>query len=146
MAQYRSSVRIAGFTLVELIAVIVIASVFFITLSLRFPNNNTQMILAKNQVLSSLRYARQIALSRAQTDSSVSFILSSNLIDLREGSISVTLPDDVFPIVLPEGITVVQGAGIYIFDRLGNTTANTIRLSDGENLEDIVVSEGGYAY
>ncbi len=104
------------------------------------------MILAKNQVLSSLRYARQIALSRAQTDSSVSFILSSNLIDLREGSISVTLPDDVFPIVLPEGITVVQGAGIYIFDRLGNTTANTIRLSDGENLEDIVVSEGGYAY
>ena len=146
MTQHYSPLRIAGFTLVELISVIVIVSIFFIIIALRFPNSNTQMMLVKGQILSSLRHARQIALSRARTDSSVSLVLSSDVIDLREGSNSVIFPDDAYPIALPAGITLEQGEGTYTFDRLGNTSANTIRLSDGENFVDIVLSKGGYAY
>jgi MSHA pilin protein MshC len=138
--------RLGGFTLVELVAVTVIASILFVTLSIKFTNNNTQLISAKNDIITALQQARQIALTRTDTDNSVSFILSANLIDLREGSNSVELPGEQYPMALPSGITVTQGTGIYRFDRLGNTREDTIQLSDGNQSQQISISRGGYAY
>ncbi len=135
-----------GFTLVELIAVIVITGVLLTIVSVRFLNINTDIIRAKFDVIAAFQHARQVALSRADTDIAVSVIVSTNSIDVREGAHSMVFSANYYPLQLPLDITVVVGTGMVVFDRLGGTTANIIQLSNGIQIQTITITDGGYAY
>ena len=135
-----------GFTLVEFIAVMVIASVLFVTLSARLSSNNASLIQAKSELISTLQRARYIALSRAETDSDIAVIVSATTLDLRENTSSADFPDIHYPLALPANVRITQGLGIINFDRLGNTVTTTIELTDEINIQQINLSSGGYVY
>ncbi len=135
-----------GFSLVELVAVIVIVGVLVITGSTRYSSDGIQLIRAKSDVMAALRHARQIALARARNDTQIVVIASSDSIDVQESAASIRFSDAEYPIRFPSSITLTQGRGRFVFDRLGNTRPDTIQLTDGSTTEQITVAGSGYAY
>jgi prepilin-type N-terminal cleavage/methylation domain-containing protein len=135
-----------GFSLVELVAVLVIASVVFVIAIAKLPENNLSILRSKNDVIMTIRYARQLALIRAQTDTTFSVIISSSSIDLREDNNSLVLPGIRFPLTFPTDLTITQGQGTLYFDRLGNTDETLIQFTDGSYTERVEVTGAGYAY
>jgi len=136
----------SGFSLLELVAVLIITSVLAITVIPRFSINNDDLLVAKKSVLDALRHSRGIALARAQTNSSIRFIASASTIDIREDGASVKFLDVDYPLSLPTGIT-IRGAPILLtFDTLGGSTSSLIEITDGNVLERVTLTGGGYAY
>lgn len=135
-----------GFSLFELIAVIVITSVLAITVIPRFSISDNNLQDAKDTVLTALRHSRELALARAQTNTSIRFISSATTIDIREEGNSVYFPGAVYPLNLPPNIRIQQGSGVIVFDKLGNTSAVTIEVGNGTESEVITLTGSGYAY
>ncbi len=135
-----------GFSLIELVAVIVIVGVLAITISVRYSNNNIQLIHSQSDVMAALRHARQIALARAESDTQVVVIALPNSIDLQENAASIRFSGTQYPLIFPSGITLTQGRGRFVFDRLGSTRSDIIQLTDGNSTQQITVAGSGYVY
>lgn len=135
-----------GFSLLELVAVLMIISVLAVTALPRFTFNENNTLLAKQQVIDALRHSRELALARARTDTDIHFVISASTIDVREAGVSVRLPNVTYPISLPNDITVSRGRGLIVFDQLGQSNSVLIEVSNGEVSETVILTRGGYAY
>lgn len=134
-----------GFTLIELIAVIVLMSALAAFVAPQFVALNTFSVQAsRDDVIAALASAQQIAMARGSTANSVVFTATSNTVSVTENGTALTLGAVSYPLSLSNGVTLSPTDDIA-FDKLGRTTARVLTLSNGDVSAQINVSASGYA-
>lgn len=131
----------AGFTLIELVAVLVLTAILSgVAISRTFSNSAFELQATRGLVVSTLRTAQQLAMN--QTDS-VRFSTSGNQLNiLRSGAALDSFNGLSLPIVLPSSQSIT--AASFDFDRLGRTSASSLLLSQESMTVTITVSEAGH--
>lgn len=130
-----------GFTLTELIAVLVILGIVATALISRVDQSTFKLQTSRDDIVAGLFYAQQVAIARSDGDS-IAFISTANSIDVQENGNSLT-GGAAYPLTLPTGITMTPATLTY--DKLGRTTATILTISgDGQSVT-INVSDSGYA-
>jgi len=129
-----------GFTLVELISVLVIVAVIGVTASSRFISNTAfELQEGRDQIVLAFRSAQQLAMTQV---ASVSFSSSASTIDVRQDGSSVILNGLQYPVALENDQRV--SSRTFNFDRLGRTDAGTLTLSKSGTSVSISVSSSGF--
>ncbi len=133
--------RHLGFTLIELVAVLVLVGILGTTITTAvMPSDTFQMQSSRDQVVTAFFSAQQRAM--AQT-SPVSLVLSSpNTVDVRQSGSSIRAGGVQYPITLLPNQTL--SASTIAFDRLGRTSAVDLTLSQNGDSVTISVSSTGY--
>ena len=140
-----------GFTLVELVAVIVILGILSATVASRMmPSRIHQLQGARDIVIASLFNAQQKALAQKHT---VQVITTATSVDIRvdsnnNGSFSVnesiTYAGTRYPLTIPSGVSL--NSNTLTFDRLGRTPATSLTLSKSGGSVNLTITGMGYAY
>lgn len=139
--------RSTGFSLVELIAVIVVLGVISFVALPRFANTDAAAVQsARDQALSAFFTAQQLAMSRGGQDNPVALVVSAGQIDVTEGGASVNQAGANFPFNLPEGVRITAGVGRYDYDKLGRTQPGEVTFAKGSTSATLVLEASGYAY
>lgn len=137
-----------GFTLVELITIMVIVGILAVAAAPRFFDANSFQSRGFNdQVISSLRYAQKVAIAQHRF---VCVTIAANTISLAQGATAACgtpLPNisgaGNYSVAAPNGVTV--GAAVFNFDALGKPSAGqTITVSG--NTAITVEAETGYVH
>ncbi|SMF34639.1 MSHA pilin protein MshC [Alteromonadaceae bacterium Bs31] len=139
-----------GFTLVELIAVLLIVGVLAVsTLSAFGPaTSSMQLQSSRDSIVAAFQSAQQMALTRRNT---VQILTSSSELDLRydadgdgvfSAGESVQFGGVSYPIQLVSGQTL--STATFNYNRLGHTAASTLQLSQNGKVIPIVVDDSGY--
>lgn len=146
MAVSVSKNRQRGFSLIELITVIIVLGIISVLAFARFDNADTAAVqTGRDQVLNALFVAQQLAMARSPDDS-VQVSLSATSVDITENDVSLTRSGVSYPLTLPEGVSITGGTGDYDYDKLGRTTPATIALSRGGTSASITLEASGYAH
>lgn len=133
-----------GFTLIELVAILVIIGVLSLTLLSRSANQGmTDVLAGRDQLVAALFFAQQKAMTVSDP---VAVIVGGNSIDVRVGGISVQGDSFNYPLLLPAQVS-ISAATINYLNRLGevNATSLTLTHADGSNAT-VTVTGAGYAY
>ena len=139
----------SGFTLLELIAVIVLIAALSITVISRLiPASTYQLQAARDQLVTAFQTAQQRAMVR---NAAVRLTTSGSLIDILDDTDNDSIPDTSvsiagqdYPLTVPASATFTHST--FNFDRLGQTTAATITVTVGTSTVDVNVSATGYVY
>lgn len=134
----------AGFTLIELVAVLVIIGVLSLTISSRYGEAGMAQVMAgRDQVVAALFFAQQKAMA---VSAPVTFIAAGNTIDVQVSGVSVQGDSFQFPLALPAQVT-ISAATLNYLNRLGEVNASSMTLShaDGSSAT-VTVTGSGYAY
>ena len=140
---YRSTLH--GFTLVEIIVVILLVGILSITIAPRFLNTNVfAERAAADELLSTLRYTQQLAMNRG---GGVRLVLGANsyTVELTTGT-QLRSPDGRFPYVnnLPNGITAT--ANTVEYNSLGQPVPNATNTLTIGSSTITIEAETGYAH
>ena len=136
--------RAKGFTLIELIAVIVILGIISASISSRFANTDVFEIQAsRDDTVAALLFAQQVAMARDSASNPIRFVSSGNSITVQENGTNLTNGSLQYPFNLPSGISLDSVTLNY--DKLGRTSATGLTLSKGSNSVEIEISGSGYA-
>jgi MSHA pilin protein MshC len=140
----------AGFTLIELIAVLVILGVLSVAAIGRFLSPDLYALqAARDQTLLCIQAAQQLAMSQAR---SVRVILSGVSLDVRKDANnngvfasdeSVVLGAVTYPIALTQGVSI--SAVTLNFNSLGEVAASTVTLTQQTRSLTITISATGFA-
>jgi len=140
----------SGFTLIELIMVIVILSVLSISAGSKFFDTATAQVQSgRDDVVAAFFSAQQLAMVRSDD---VRLITSTTQVDIRldvddngvfSASESVLLAGTQYPITLPFGVSLATAT--FDYDRLGRTSAASLGITKGSASATISVSDSGYA-
>ncbi len=138
-----------GFTLVELIAVMVMAGILAVAASQRLMSNHLQDLqAARDLTITCLHQAQQSAMAQ---EKDVRAILGSGSLDIRQDTNddgnfsadeSVTLGGTPYPLSLRTGVSITSHT--LDFNRRGETSATNITLSKGPNTVTLSVSAMGF--
>jgi MSHA pilin protein MshC len=135
-----------GFTLIELIAVIILISIMSVTLFSRLGSVNSANIQAgRDDLIAALFFAQQTAMAR----NNITLVLTTNSVSVNENGTPIRVHAQGYPLVLPSGVTVTPMTLSY--DKLGrivgSLAATTITLSGSGVLSASVTLEAsGYAH
>ncbi|HMY38817.1 MAG TPA: prepilin-type N-terminal cleavage/methylation domain-containing protein [Marinagarivorans sp.] len=140
----------AGFTLIELIAVLVIVGVVSVAAVGKFMSPDLYALqAARDQTLLCIQAAQQLAMTQSR---SVRVLLSGTTLDVRKdanndgvfaGGESVVLGAVTYPISLSQGVSV--STSTLNFNSLGEVAASTITLTQQSRTLTINVSATGFA-
>jgi MSHA pilin protein MshC len=140
----------AGFTLLELVAVLVIVGALAATSTSRImPSSSLQLQSSRDQVVAAFFSAQQLAMAQAAPVRLT--IIAPNQIDIRQDSdgdgdfgdeASLQLAGTRYPfsLLVNQALT----PAIFNFDRLGRTAATSLSLSQSDVSKEILVSATGY--
>ncbi len=131
-----------GFTLVELITVMILIGIISMSLFSRIGAVTSANVQAgRDDLIAALFFAQQTAMAR----SGIQLTLSATSINITENGSSIVVPSVGYPLSLPSGVTATTATLVY--DKLGRTTATTITLSSSNGASaQIKVEASGYAY
>ena len=131
-----------GFTLIELIAVIILISIMSVTLFSRLGSVNSANIQAgRDDLIAALFFAQQTAMAR----NNIQLIITVNTVSVTENGIPIKVHAQGYPLAFPSGVTTTPVTLSY--DKLGRTTATTISLSATGGLSaSITLEASGYAH
>lgn len=130
-----------GFTLIELIAVMILVGILSVALMSRVDSASSASVQAgRDSLVAALFFAQQVAMARGSSE----LRISGNSIEVRDENDNL-IPG--YPLVL-------QGAGFdpgnlqtLTYDRLGRTTGADIRLTNNAGVSaTVTVEDSGYAH
>lgn len=139
--------RAGGFTLIELVIVIVILGIIAVSASSRFSNQGTFSVRVEQEnLISSLNQAQQLAMAGQV----VQFrIISGNSYTIEVGSpaTNYNLAGISYPYTLRAGVSLVPNPLTLSYNGLGElSTASTITVNEaGGGSASVVVESSGYA-
>lgn len=134
-----------GFTLIELITVMILVGILSVTLFTRVGSVGTAPIQSsRDDLIAALFFAQQQAMMRKN----ISVVLSASSITVRENNADIVVSTDRYPLRLPAGVTISPATLVY--DKLGRTTATDITLMGSGNSSGVSarvrVEASGYAF
>ncbi|WP_347330943.1 type II secretion system protein [Marinimicrobium locisalis] len=136
-----------GFSLIELIAVIIVLGIISVVALPRFYSTDVAAVQsARDQTLTAFSTAQQLAMARASDANPIQITVSANSLNVTENGNSVTATGSPYPITLPQGVTITGGTGSYAFDKLGRTSEGQLVIARGSTSATINVEASGYAY
>lgn len=143
--------KIGGFTIVELIAVLVITGVLAATaINKILPSDTFQLQASRDQVVTAFFSAQQQAMIQTAP---VRLTTDGNIVDIRRNdnndnvfstTESIKVNGTQYPLLLLSNQQIDDKE--FFFDRLGQTSAAVLTLSQNGKEVDITISEAGYAY
>lgn len=133
--------RQQGFTLVELICVIIIIGVMSITLLSRFSLSTAANIQAsRDDLIAALFFAQQTAMAR----SNIQLVVTAGAVSVTESGVPIVVHRQGYPLSFPNGVTATPIT--FTYDKLGHTTGGTITLSKSGVSASVTVENTGYAH
>jgi MSHA pilin protein MshC len=131
-----------GFTLIELIAVIIIISIMSVTLLSRMNSISSANLQAgRDDLITALFFAQQSAMAR----SNIQLILTSGAVSVTENGTPLIVHNKGYPLSFPSGVTSTTATLAY--DKLGRTTATNVTLSGAGGSSVVVrIEASGYAH
>jgi MSHA pilin protein MshC len=134
--------RERGFTLIELITVIILISIMSVTLMSRLSSVSTANLQSgRDDLIAALFFAQQTAMAR----SGIQLILTANSVSVTENGTPLIVHNKGYPLSFPSGVS--TSALNLTYDKLGRTTATTIILTATGGASAIVTVEAsGYAH
>ncbi len=131
--------RETGFTLIELIAIIVILGVIGITISSRMPDGDIAAVQSsRDDLVAALFLAQQTAMAR----DNIQVAVSATSVNVTEDGNSLTSKG--YPLNFGPGVQ--ASAATFAYDKLGRTNAGSVVLTAGSTSATVNVSGSGYAY
>ncbi len=142
-AGYVGSDRRGGFTLVEVIAVLLLLGLLALIV-LRSPfASNADLVREADQLRSHLRFAQSLAMANNMDSWGISITSGGYSLRKNGATAGVDLPGlGTAAHTFLSGITVTQGSGVVLFDEWGSpgNAAVGITLSDGTHTRVITLS------
>ncbi|WP_331350860.1 type II secretion system protein [Cellvibrio sp. UBA7671] len=134
-----------GFTLIELVTVMILVGILSITLFTRLGSAGTAAIQSgRDDLIAALFFAQQQAMMR----SNISVVLTANSVSVNENNTPIAVSNDFYPLTMPAGVSLP--ALTLNYDKLGRTTATQIVLTGSGNSSGVTatiqVDASGYAY
>jgi MSHA pilin protein MshC len=132
-----------GFTLIELIAVMVIVGVMSVSLSSRLGSmNSTKIQAGRDDLIAALFFAQQTAMAR----SGIQLIVTTNAVSVTENGTPIIVHSQAYPLSFSSGVTATTPL-VFTYDKLGRTTAAVITLAGtGGFGATVTVEASGYAH
>lgn len=136
-----------GFTLIELVTVIVLVGVVSIALFSRLGSAGTAPVQSgRDDLIAALFFAQQQAMMR----SDITLVLTANSVSVNENGIPIEVSSDFYPLTMPAGVTLTPATLTLTYDKLGRTAATDITLTGSGNSSgataNIRVEASGYAF
>lgn len=145
----RNVKRSRGFSLIELLTVMILLGIVSVSLFSRIGSSGTAAIQSgRDDIIAALFFAQQQAMMR----SNITLVFTSNSISVNEsGTPIVGTP---YPLVMPAGVTLTANPNSIplnlAYDKLGRTSEATITLTGSGNSSGVTatiqVEASGYAY
>jgi MSHA pilin protein MshC len=130
-----------GFTLIELIAVMVIVGVMSVVLFSRIGNfSHSHVHASRDDLIAALFFAQQAAMAR----SGIQLIVTANSVSVEENGTPIVVHSQGYPLALQSGVSATPV--VFSYNKLGGTTAGVITLSGNGASASINVEATGYAH
>ena len=136
-----------GFTLIELITVMILIGVVSVALISRIGSANTAAIQSgRDDLIAALFFAQQQAMMR----SDITLELTANSVSVNENGSPIKVGSDFYPLTMPVGVAITPNPLSLTYDKLGRTTQVAITLTGSGNSSGVSatvqVEASGYAY
>ncbi len=134
-----------GFTLIELIAVMILVSILSIALFSRIGSAGSSPIQSgRDDLIAALFFAQQTAMMRPN----ITVVIDASSVSVNENNVPIHLSAEHYPLAMPKGVTLSPITLTY--DKLGRTTATNITLTGSGNSSGVSarvrVEASGYAF
>lgn len=134
-----------GFSLIELITVMILVGILSITLFSRLGSVGASTVQSgRDDVIAALFFAQQQAMMRSK----IKVVITANAISVNEDGVSIKVSNDYYPLEMPKGVILTPVTLTY--DKLGRTTATDITLTGSGNSNGVSakirVDVSGYAF
>ena len=132
-----------GFSLVELVAIVVLLGVLAATTLPRLiPSSTYQIAATRGIVVTAFNAAQQLAMTR---DDPVQLVVSGSQIDVRLNSVSVRTAGTQYPQSILPSQTITPAT--FNFDRLGQPdSSGTLTISQGSSNISVEVTPTGHVF
>ena len=134
----------SGFSLLELIAVLMIVSIVLVVSYPYFKNEDLRLNQTAEQVFAAILHARQLAMARGTADHQISLIFTRDSINILENNLPITQSGQQYPLILQEGIRMTTPGNRLNFDYQGNTQAQTVVLTEAGQSITLSINQVGY--
>lgn len=131
-----------GFTLIELIAVLILVGILSVVLMSRIGGTSAAGVQAgRDSLIAAFFLAQQTAMARAAEDNPVGITITNNGIDVTESGVSLI----GYPLMLSGNVSF--SAGSFQFDKLGRTSPGSVTITHPSGTSaTVTVEASGYAY
>ena len=138
--------RHSGFTLIELIAIIVILGVIGITISSRLPDGDIAAVQSsRDDLVAALFFAQQ----KAMAQSDISLQINTGSVTVARGGNDITIHQDAYPQLFASGVTASNSLS-FNYNKLGAivglTEPEQVTLQKGGTSATVTIEPSGYAY
>ena len=132
----------AGFTILELVVVLLLMGFLSAVAIPRMRNTSVAVVAEADMLRANLRYAQSLAASANAAQWSVQFAVDSYALQRNGVTSLIRFPGQSSSThMLANGVQVTGGTGTLIFNALGApATTHVITLSDGTRTESVVVT------
>lgn len=132
-----------GFSLIELIAVMILLGIVSVTLFSRLGVSASASVLgSRDDVIAALSLAQQLAMAR----DGIKAEFTSNRISVTQAGTPLLKGSNYYPLSLPANVQLTPSRASFAFDKLGRTTAGSVLVQGAGASALVVVEASGYAH